>query len=248
MAIAGHDLAVRSLFGSTEHYCRKYPASGKAEIMLIIEPEELERQQEILRAEALAEGLKPRQFSEPFLERTVLQEKVAAYLRPFGVLLLHGSTVAVDGQAYLFTAKCGTGKSTHTRLWCQEFGSRAVMVNDDKPFLAVSPTGTLAYGAPWSGKHGLDTNVEAPLAGICLLERGTENRIEPLAPADALPFLLTQSCSPNAQPLVQLLTDTVPLWQMQCTRDPEAARMANQAMSGAHSKDFLFGEGITAKK
>lgn len=235
MAIAGHDLAVRSLFASTEHYCARYPAAGKPEVMLTITPEELARQQEALRAEALAEGLKPRQFTDPFLERAVLQEKVAAYLRPFGVLLFHGSTVAVDGKAYLFTAKCGTGKSTHTRLWRQVFGNRAVMVNDDKPFLRVSPRGTVACGAPWSGKHGLDTNLEAPLSGICLLERGMENRIAPLAPGEALPFLLTQACSPDARPLVELLTETVPLWRMKCTRDPQAAETAYRAMG---AEDF----------
>lgn len=226
MAIAGHSFAVRSLFDSTAHYCAGYPAWEEPEVMLTVTPEELARQQEALYAEALAEGLKPRQFSDPFLERAVLQEKVAAFLRPFGILLLHGSTVAVDGNAYLFTAKCGTGKSTHTRLWCQVFGSRAVLVNDDKPFLLVTPRGTLAYGSPWSGKHGLDTNLEVPLAGICLLERGTENRIAPLAPGEALPFLLTQACSPEAEPLVELLADTVALWRMECNRDPQAAETA----------------------
>ena len=50
-------------------------------------------------------------------------------------IMLHSSCVVVDDKAYLFTARSGTGKSTHTRLWCQLFGDRAVMVNDDKPFL-----------------------------------------------------------------------------------------------------------------
>ena len=41
------------------------------------------------------------------------------------IYLPPGSTVAVDGQAYLFTAPCHTGKSTHTRLWRELFGDRA---------------------------------------------------------------------------------------------------------------------------
>ena len=31
--------------------------------------------------------------------------------------LLHASAVVVDNEAFLFSADCGTGKSTHTSLW-----------------------------------------------------------------------------------------------------------------------------------
>ena len=34
----------------------------------------------------------------------------------YDTILFHGSVVAVDDVGYLFTAKSGTGKSTHTRL------------------------------------------------------------------------------------------------------------------------------------
>lgn len=231
LGIAGHSFLVRSLFDSTKDYCARYPARREPETLLTITPEQLPREQAVLRAEALAEGLRPRQFSEPFLERAVLQKLVAAYLRPFHILLLHGSTVAVDGRAYLFTAQCGTGKSTHTRLWRQEFGARAVMLNDDKPFLHLASGTVMAYGAPWSGKHGLDENRCAPLAGVCVLERGRENRILPLSRAEALPFLRTQACSPEADSLVAALAAAVPLWRMECTRDPQAARIAYHAMS-----------------
>ena len=56
-------------------------------------------------------------------------------LLDFNGMLLHASAVMVDGKAYLFTAPSGTGKSTHTRLWLQQFGERAAILNDDKPAL-----------------------------------------------------------------------------------------------------------------
>ena len=34
----------------------------------------------------------------------------------YDTFLFHGSAIAVDGAAYIFTAKSGTGKSTHARL------------------------------------------------------------------------------------------------------------------------------------
>jgi hypothetical protein len=152
--------------------------------------------------------------------------------------MTHGSTVAVDGNAFLFTAKCGTGKSTHTRLWRQVFGDRAVMVNDDKPFLRIGTDEVLACGSPWSGKHGLDTNITVPLQGICILERGRENRIERITPAQALPMLLHQSHCPLApgkqetfEKLVARLAQITPLWRMECNMDPEAAVVSHKAMS-----------------
>ncbi len=146
--------------------------------------------------------------------------------------------MAVDGKGYLFTANCGTGKSTHTRYWRETFGTRAVMVNDDKPFLRIMENQVLVCGAPWSGKHGLDTNVTVPLAGICILERGGENRIAPLSPSHALAMLEKQSAAPETEDLlphfhrlISRLSTLVPLWQMTCTKDPQAAQAAYNAMS-----------------
>ncbi len=236
--IAGASVAVRSLFESTRDYCAAYLTEEVPEILVGVTQADLIQEQAELDAEACREGLRRRAFSEPFLERAAIQRKVAAALFERDVLLLHGSTVAVEGKAYLFTAQCGTGKSTHTRLWREAFGSRAVMVNDDKPFLRLTETEVLACGAPWSGKHGLDTNITVPLQGICILRRGTENRIAPISPGAALPMLEAQ-CGPPEAPSRQLryrdllrrLTERVPLWQMECTKAPEAALTAHRAMS-----------------
>ena len=208
------------------------------EPIFLLQELDLEEEQELLRQEALEEGLKPRVFGDPFLERNSIQRKVAELLLDRDILLMHGSTVAVDGKAYLFTAACGTGKSTHTRFWRQVFGDRAVMVNDDKPFLRISADGVLACGAPWSGKHGLETNITVPLQGICVLERGTENEICPSSVEELLPMLLHQGCPPREEAqlphyehLVYTLAQTVHLWKMRCNLDPNAAKVAWEAMS-----------------
>ena len=230
--------AVNSLFDSTKDYCSKYLTEEVSEYSVEVFPEDLIREQQYLDEEAREEGMKRRKFSDPFLERTAIQRKVAALLSAHHVLLFHGSGIAVDGKGYLFTAACGTGKSTHTRFWRETFGDRAVMVNDDKPFLKITEKGASMYGAPWSGKHGLDTNVCVPLQGICILTRGAENHIQPIAPEDALPMLEHQSCGgedpalvPVIRNLAHQLSRKVPLWQMQCTKDPAAALVSFEAMS-----------------
>ena len=236
--IAGLRAAVSSLFDSTRDYCRNYLTEGAPEISVVVTREDLAFEQDFLLQEAREEGIRPRIFSDPFLERAAIQRKLAEALFDRGTLMLHGSTVAVDGRAYLFTAKCGTGKSTHTRLWREVFGSRAVMVNDDKPFLVVGEQEVLACGSPWSGKHGLDNNITLPLGGICILHRGPENRIRPIPPEEALPMLRHQGYVPLAREkyadyleLTEKLAKTVPLWQMECNKNAEAAEVAHGAMS-----------------
>ena len=236
LKIAGHVGKVHSRFDSTKDYCRNYLTEEAAEFEVTVTPEDLAFEQAELLAEARAEGMKPRKFTDPFLDRAAIQRKFADYLFGHSVLLCHGSTVAVDGRAYLFTAKCGTGKSTHTRLWREVFGDRAQMVNDDKPFLILTEDSVLACGAPWSGKHGLDCNITVPLAGICILERGAENVIRPIPIEEALPRLLHETHCPDGQEarfqsLVEQLAVKTSLWRMACTKDPEAARIAHRAMN-----------------
>lgn len=238
MEIAGHAARVTSLFESTPHQFSRYLTSREPEFSVTVTAEDLVFEQQELDDEARAEGFKLRHFTDPFLERAAIQRKFAEYLLDQGTLLLHGSTVAVDGKAYLFAARSGTGKSTHTRLWCQLFGQRAVMVNDDKPFLSVTADGVFASGSPWSGKHGLDANITVPLKGICILERGIDNRIAPLSPADAMDMLLWQGYTPldaekeaKRQQLLETLAHSVPLWKMECNKDLQAAEIAYQAMS-----------------
>lgn len=228
--IAGHTASVNAFFDSTRHYCTRYLTEEEPEFSITVKAEDLEREQSALLEEAKREGIRPRVFTDPFLERATIQNKLARQLLDKDILLLHGSAVAVEGQGYLFTADCGTGKSTHTRLWREVFGSRAVMVNDDKPFVQLTEHGAFLHGSPWSGKHGLDTNVTVPLKGICILRRGTENRIWDISPEEAASMLRKQCNAPDS-PLVDRLGEIVPLWQMECTKDPRAAEVSYRAMS-----------------
>ena len=228
------------LFLSTEQYFRSYLTQEPADFSVVISPVDLQFEQDELDAEAQMEGFRRRQFTDPFLERAAIQRAFAEHLFLRDTLLLHGSTIAVDGKAYLFTARSGTGKSTHTRLWREVFGQRAIMINDDKPFLQLRPGGVYACGSPWSGKHGLDSNVTIPLQGICILERGAENHIRPMCAEEAMPMLRHQSYVPmddskaaRLETLLDQLTRQIPLWHMQCTKDSKAAQVAYSAMSDA---------------
>ena len=192
--IAGRVVAVSALFASTRRYCAEYLCEGEPDFSVAITPEDISYELEVAVREREMEGLPDRIMPEPLLERTALQRKIAEKLFAYDTMLFHGSVIAVDGNAYLFTAKSGTGKSTHTRLWREMLGDRAVMVNDDKPFLRMLEDQVLVCGSPWNGKHGLGSNVDVPLKAICILERGQQNEICRIPANQALVMLLLMPC------------------------------------------------------
>lgn len=237
MKIAGSVAQVQSLFESTPLYFKNYLTEEVPDFAVSVREEDLRFEQAELDAEAVEEGFRFRKFTDPFLERAAIQRAFAEYLLDRDVLLIHGSAVAADGRGYLFAARSGTGKSTHTRLWCQYFGDRAVMINDDKPFVALGGEEVMIFGSPWSGKHGLDTNIAVPLGGICLLERGLEDRICPLSAMEAAALLRKQvyvSRNPRKKEKTEMLLgqlmESVPLWHLECSKNISAAHTAAAAM------------------
>lgn len=247
LKIAGQVGQVSCLFDSTPYYLARYVTHDTAGFFVSVSRTDLERERQFRDAEAAEEGFKPRNVTDPFLERLAIQRKFAEHLMACGTLMVHGSAVAVDGVGYIFTARCGTGKSTHTRLWRQVFRDRAVMINDDKPFVRITQSGITVCGAPWSGKHGLENNIEVPLGGICLLERGKENEIRPILPEDIpelcrnLRWYMEPDRVPKFDALAGELSRRVPLWHMHCNMDPTAALMSHGIMRGGC---IFFGERV----
>ena len=224
------DLSVREFF-------KTYVSKDTRDIYVTITSKDIEFEREKAAREDSLEGIPIRNLSDELLEITALQRKITEEFFSRNILLFHGSVVAIDGNAYLFTAKSGTGKSTHTRLWREVFGDRAVMVNDDKPFLEIRGNQVIAHGSPWNGKHRLGQNISLPLRAICILERGETNEIHPITPAQALPMLMQQSQRPQDRSklplymdLIDRLSSRVSFYRMRCNMDPQAARMSYEAM------------------
>lgn len=234
MEVAGLTLAVTCLFPTTKGYCASYLTEEREYVQerLNITMEDIQREK--ARLFAKKNPGQPMEATSPqALETLVLCRMIAERLPSYDRILFHGSTLAIDGNGVLFTAKSGTGKSTHTRLWRETFGERVKMVNDDKPFLHISRDGVTAYGTPWQGKHGLGENMSAPLKAIVFVNRGEENRIEPMSPRELFPLLLQQTYAPDnpaamgkTLALVEGLSRGTRLYKLYCNMDPEAAQVA----------------------
>lgn len=237
--IAGRVAAVSAMFESTRTYCAEYLCEAAPDFSISVSPEDICFEREKSEREDRLEGIPVRSFSDAYLETLAVQRKIAERLLDYDTLLFHGSVVAVDGVAYLFTAKSGTGKSTHTRLWRDVFGERAVMINDDKPFLHVAEKGVTAYGSPWNGKHRLGSNASAPLQAICILQRGAENRICRIDAKDVVNMLIQQSNRPmnrlrllHYMELLDRLAAQVVFYNLECNMDKQAAVVAYETMAG----------------
>ena len=243
------NIEIRSLHEQIHTRCADYRVSGDAADPACAPAFSVETTQTDIDAERVlavqireAKGLPEQRFPDAYLETVAVHRKISEKMPYYGVFLAHGSTVAVDGAAYLFAALSGTGKSTHTRLWRELLGERAVMVNDDKPFLRVTESGeTVAYGTPWDGKHHLSRNIAVPLRAVCLLERGEENRIEEIGKAEALPRLLILQFYRPDDPVALSRTLTLidrmnpRFYRLHCNMDRSAAELAYNTMKGGRT-------------
>lgn len=239
MLLAGKIIAVEALYESTARFCKEYfaPDGSTPDISVSVTLADVAAERIKSAEERRLEGLPPYDFPDPYLETLALYRRIAEGLLPYGIILFHGSSLSIDGQGIIFTAKSGTGKSTHTRIWRRVFGDRVRMINDDKPLLTITDREVTVHGTPWCGKHAIGENISAPLRSICVIERSPDNNIRRVNGADALMRLLPQIYrirTPDAMRQILGLTDkllaSTPVYILGCNMEDSAATVAYGGM------------------
>ena len=233
--LADKRIRIKQLYDGIREYCKEYIVSdSSADLTIQTTTEDIAYERQCSNKEA---GINGEVYTDAYLETLAVYRKIAEWMPMQDTLLLHGSVIAVDGKAYLFTASSGTGKSTHTRLWREFFGNRAVMINDDKPLLWITKDSVIAYGTPWDGKHRLSTNTHAPVVGICILRRGKENKIREITAREAYPMLLQQCYRPmdkqamiRTMQVLDQLKERVSFYELYCNISQEAVEVAYNRM------------------
>ena len=235
--IADRVVEIHSLYGAVHAYCADYRTDAPADYAVTTTQSDIDLEREKSAREDAIQDIPVRHFTDSYLEELAVYRKIAEQMIAFDTILFHGSCIAVDGLGYLFTAKSGTGKSTHTQLWREYFGDRAVMVNDDKPLIHVGAHDVTIYGTPYNGKHRRGSNLSVPLKAVCILTRAGENHIEPITVKQAYPLLVQQVYrSPDSVKmmktlsLLDALTEQVGLYRLGCNRDITAAKVAFEGM------------------
>lgn len=159
--------------------------------------------------------------------------------------LLHSSAVVIDNDAYLFSASCGTGKSTHTSLWLKYLSEKEpYILNDDKPAIRIMEDGIYAYGTPFSGKHDISKNTRANLKGICFIEQATTNVIKKIEPEEALTLFfeqtlrrLTKEQMLKLLDIMDVILKNIPCYKLYCDMSEEAVRLSYNTMRGADTNE-----------
>lgn len=229
--IAGVVAAFDHHYGYIRQLCRDYHVSGEVPAFTVsVSREELERERE------KAPG------SLPYLESLCLYRKFCQHMVDYDGFLVHSAVVEAGGQAVAFLAKSGVGKSTHIRLWREQFDDVRI-INGDKPVYREIDGCFYACGTPWMGKEFWGCNAMAPLKALCFLERGTENSLEPLPLGEASIRLFHQLLLPREQErmdrfltLVERMLETTPCWLLRCNRERPAAEVARRMLTGGETK------------
>lgn len=163
----------------------------------------------------------------------ILTQLCTRVLAEYSGFFFHSSSLMLDGEAYVFTAKSGTGKSTHTALWREHFGNRVTMINDDKPIIRKKDGKFKIYGTPWMGKSDIGTNTSAPVKAVYILRRGKENSAERVSVGEVFKDLLEATVIPSDKKsmttLLGLLDEffsKTPVYILNCTMDIEAVTTA----------------------
>ncbi|MBR4911017.1 MAG: hypothetical protein IKZ47_06830 [Clostridia bacterium] len=171
-------------------------------------------------------------------EFACIYRQIAEKLPRYHRAVMHGAVIAYKGKAYMFIAKSGTGKTTHIGLWKKYFEGVSV-INGDKPIIAAGDNGIIAYGTPWAGKEMEQSNISAPLAGICLIKRSKNNSIRKLGSDEALNALFKQVYMPedpeSLRLTISLIDDIikhVPFYELSCDISYEAAECSFNALTG----------------
>ncbi|MBR6071566.1 MAG: hypothetical protein IKP77_01880 [Acholeplasmatales bacterium] len=110
-------------------------------------------------------------------------------------LLFHSSTIKYNNIGIAFSAKSGTGKSTHRRLW-QKY-SDCIAINDDKNIITLKDDKLYISPNPWCGKHFIENNVKSTLDVIVFLYQAKENGFMEISKAKGFKLLLGQIVVPN---------------------------------------------------
>ena len=225
--IAGLPIAIDNRFEYIEHLARDYLTDDEPLFTVFASPEELRAEDEISEAS----------FSDGYLESIVAYRKIAERLPEYDAFVLHGAVLNLDNEAYVFTARSGVGKTTHTRLWLEEFTDRVHYLNGDKPVIRFIDGVPFACGTPWRGKEGYGVNEMVPLSGIAFLERGNVNTAREIPMDSVVMKLISQIYMPKnglsailTMKLADRLIRSVRLVDLKCNMEREAARVSYLAL------------------
>ncbi len=94
----------------------------------------------------------------------------------FSSSVFHASYIDLDGEALLFTAPSGVGKSTQADLW-NRYKNKEI-INGDKVMISVKDDIVKAHGLPFSGSSNICKKRSLKVKAFVRLQKSAENKAE----------------------------------------------------------------------
>lgn len=175
-----------------------------------------------------------------------------------GFFAIHSASILYRDQVWIFSGHSGMGKSTHTNLWKEQFGTE--IINGDLNLIGwnsgkqdssgqnVNKPGSkghpIVYGMPWCGTSGIASTKSYPLGGIVLLGRSDNDHFELLTNDQKIVRVMQRMISPvwEEEMLNQNLTcaeklaKQIPIFYFLCTKKPSAAEHMKDAIDQIQSE------------
>ena len=132
-----------------------------------------------------------------------------------GAVIVHASSVAEEGGAYVFVGHSGAGKSTIAQI-AEQCGAR--VLSDDRTVLRLDGSVVKAAGTPWHGSYASGTPDAVPVRGLFLLEQAPVDAVERMSQGRAFSELVVRTVRPTAEAaeqvavvdVVQRIVETIP--------------------------------------
>ena len=226
--IADLNIKIENKHKHLDYICQNYLAENQNEYDFVAHPDETDYEKDRAIVPEATDG---------YLEALSIYRCIANKLIDFDGFVLHASVIEKDGFAFAFSAKSGTGKTTHSRMWLKAFPD-ARIINGYKPLVRLFDGSFYAYGTPWCGKENYNVDAKVILKAICFIERGEVNEIARISKEEAVKRIYTQLLMPKSPEyinemfdLIEKFIETVPAFVLRCNISEEAARVAYEAMS-----------------
>ena len=168
-------------------------------------------------------------LTAPMAESYLINRALCRKMAEYDAYLFHSAVITYKGKCIAFSGKRGTGKSTHIGLWKDKFGKEVTVINGDKPILALREGKLIAYGTPWCGKEGWQTNTSAELDAVVFLEQAKTNEIAAIG-KEEFTHRISEQILPPAKPemtdrfaaLLHHTVEHVPAYVLECNMSTTA--------------------------
>jgi hypothetical protein len=119
---------------------------------------------------------------------------VARMLGRHGGVILHASSVAIDGRAFVFLGHSGAGKSTMAEI---ASACGAEVLSDDRTIVTIERGVATAWGSPWHGSCSKSSPICAPIAAVLLLVQAPRNEVRQIDASRAFSEMFVRVYQPT---------------------------------------------------